>query len=227
MSRRIDPGGMSARRHPPPERPGPEGGRRDINRRKRTHDLVGAGLTLFLTRGLESVTIDEIALEAGMAKGSFYRYFADKADLVDALLAPTADRMRRALSECEAALGKTTPGASLSAPYLKLAVDLAEVVALEPQVVLLYLQERRAPPVGARKPLVALSDEILERATKLAQVALEHGLVRALDPRISALVVVGAVEELWARYLAGRAPGEVSEVSSAVISLILDGMRVR
>ena len=36
----------------------------------------------------EAVTIDEVAREAGMAKGNFYRYFRDKADLVEAVIEP-------------------------------------------------------------------------------------------------------------------------------------------
>ncbi|MFA9471265.1 MAG: helix-turn-helix domain-containing protein, partial [Deltaproteobacteria bacterium] len=78
------------RRAGPVERPGAFGGKRDINRRKRVQDLIEAGLSLFLERGIEAVTIDEVAREAGMAKGNFYRYFRDKADLVEAVIEPVA-----------------------------------------------------------------------------------------------------------------------------------------
>ena len=61
------------RRAGPLERPGALGGKRDLNRRKRVQDLVAAGLELFLNNGIGGVTIDEVAREAGMAKGNFYR----------------------------------------------------------------------------------------------------------------------------------------------------------
>src|SRR5210317_2345369 len=67
------------RRAGPVERPGAVGGKRDLNRRQRVQDLIDAGLSLFLERGIEAVTIDEVARKAGMAKGNFYRYFRDKA----------------------------------------------------------------------------------------------------------------------------------------------------
>ena len=48
----------------PKERPGPPGGKRDVNRKRRTHAIARAALGLFLERGVESVTIDDIAREA-------------------------------------------------------------------------------------------------------------------------------------------------------------------
>src|SRR5687767_14548749 len=74
----------------PQKRPGPAGGKRDENRRRQTAALAAAGLRLFLRHGVEAVTVEQIVDEAGVAKGSFYRYFGDKADLVEALFAPVA-----------------------------------------------------------------------------------------------------------------------------------------
>ena len=60
----------------PPEAPG------DLMREAITcveEDVPSSQITpLFLERGIETVTIDEITREAGVAKGSFYRYFDDK-----------------------------------------------------------------------------------------------------------------------------------------------------
>ena len=75
-------------RHVPTLRPGPKGGKRDINRRRRTKEICDAGLSLFLQRGIEGVTIDDIVKSASVAKGSFYRYFQDKSDLVAAIFGP-------------------------------------------------------------------------------------------------------------------------------------------
>ena len=71
---------------------------------KRTIDLVRAALGLFLSHGLEAVTIDDITRQAGVAKGSFYRYFEDKAALVRVLFEEVAgvrrhERRRRRAEE--------------------------------------------------------------------------------------------------------------------------------
>jgi AcrR family transcriptional regulator len=41
---------------------------------------------LFQSKGVEKTSISEIVLKAGIAKGTFYRYFRDKDDLVDSVI---------------------------------------------------------------------------------------------------------------------------------------------
>lgn len=48
--------------------------------------LLESGRVLFLSKGYEQTTAKEIALHAGVATGTFYRYFADKRQLLMALL---------------------------------------------------------------------------------------------------------------------------------------------
>ena len=47
--------------------------------------LLDAALELFETRGFDGVSVPEIAREAGVATGTLYLYFRDKAALVNAL----------------------------------------------------------------------------------------------------------------------------------------------
>lgn len=48
--------------------------------------LLDSGRILFLSNGYENTTAKEIASHAGVATGTFYRYFADKRQLLMALL---------------------------------------------------------------------------------------------------------------------------------------------
>lgn len=88
----------------PKLRPGPEGGTRATNREQMRETLRGKALALFLSDGVESVTIDQIVGAAKVAKGSFYRYFSDKSDLVENLIDPTRKAMREALLLAESDL---------------------------------------------------------------------------------------------------------------------------
>ena len=73
----------------PKQRPGQPGGRRDRNRKERLKSLGHSALELFLEQGIQATTIDEITKAAGVAKGSFYRYFEDKCALVAFLFEET------------------------------------------------------------------------------------------------------------------------------------------
>lgn len=65
--------------------------RRSLRRRRtlpaevRTDDLMTAAAALFIAKGIEATTIDDIVSRAGVAKGTFYHYFATKTDVVLAL----------------------------------------------------------------------------------------------------------------------------------------------
>lgn len=209
----------------PPERPGQPGGKRDRNRRRRYRQLREAGLKLFLERGVEPVTIDDIAREASTAKGNFYRYFSDKPDLVKGILDPMADQVREAFDRCEDLLDEAHDDASLFGAYQSLALGLIPVAMSMPDVVQLYLQESRAPAAGARAPIRALADEIRERAVGLTEFAVDHGLLRIPDPRVSAYAVVGAVEQLAWSAIGGELDAPPDQIAGTLISLVLEGIR--
>jgi len=44
--------------------------------------IKSSALKLFGERGFDSVTVDDIATDAGVAKGSFYTYFSTKSDII-------------------------------------------------------------------------------------------------------------------------------------------------
>jgi AcrR family transcriptional regulator len=221
------PSSLVAVKRAPKERPGPPGGKRDVNRKRRTHAIAKAALALFLEKGVETVTIDDIAREAEIAKGSFYRYFEDKTELVVAIFDPMSRLMRDALQRCETSLRAADDRASLMRAYQGLAQDLIPIAIGHFDVVRLYLQENRAPGHGARAPIRALALEIEQRAIRLTEIAIERGLLGIPDPRISALAVVGAIEQLALGFLGGRLDAPPPEVASTLIDLVLDGLRIR
>ncbi|GAB4213401.1 MAG: TetR/AcrR family transcriptional regulator [Sandaracinaceae bacterium] len=211
----------------PTERPGAPGGKRDRNRRERTTALGQTALALFLARGIEVVTIDDICRAADVAKGSFYRYFEDKEALVEALVAPVDQAVRAALDGCEARLREARDEASLQAAYQGLALALLPVALGHLDVLRLYLQERSAPAVGARAPLAALARTIDEGAIRLTRVAVDHGLLAVGDPRISAYAVVGAIERLAHAVLDGSLDASPIDILTTLIRLVLEGIRTR
>lgn len=209
----------------PSERPGKTGGKRDENRRERAASIASAALALMLERGVEAVTIDEIVARAKVAKGSFYRYFQDKEQLVGAIVAPVEKPLREAFERCQKALAEAEPGPSLAIPYFSLALEIASMSVEHSAVTRLYLQERRGPAKGPRKPIALIAKLIDESAEQLAMFAAKRGLTRPVHAKISGAFVVGAVEHLAARALSGDQALHAPEVSSELIAIVLDGVR--
>ena len=213
------------RRAGPVERPGAFGGKRDINRRKRVQDLIDAGLSLFLERGIEAVTIDEVAREAGMAKGNFYRYFRDKADLVEAVIEPVASTTREAVQACDDKLREADGRDDAVAAYGELGNRLIGALAMHPDAMCLYLQERRAPATTARQAISDLATDLDDRAITLSQVAVDRRLVAISDPRVSAVAVLGAVEALALASVRNQVQMDPIATTKSLISMVLEGLQ--
>ena len=55
------------------------------NQQKKRQQLLETAFDLFTAKGINETTIQDIAKEAGVAKGTFYLYFKDKYDLIEKL----------------------------------------------------------------------------------------------------------------------------------------------
>ncbi len=60
----------------------------------------------------------------------------------------------------------------------------------------------------------------------LTQVAVDKGLLNVTDPKVSAMAVVGAVEQLALAQLRGNLEAPPLQVAQVVVSMVLDGIRV-
>jgi AcrR family transcriptional regulator len=59
----------------------------------RTKEIMTAARQVMERRGVEAVTMDEIAAAAGVAKGTIYLYFDSKDDLIYALMSQVGDNI--------------------------------------------------------------------------------------------------------------------------------------
>ena len=210
------------------ERPGEPGGRRDTNRREKIAALQDAALALFLRRSIDGVTIDDITSRAGVAKGSFYRYFADKTALVGALVAPLDEAVAEMFEASLARLGASRDPDDVFACYEVIAARLLLLLRDHPRVLRLYLQEARIPAPGARGPVARVSDRLATTAIAHATAVRARGFGEAYPPAVSALAVIGAGERLIHALLTGEHIEEIGDPLRAahdVISLALRGIR--
>lgn len=172
------------------------------------------------------MTIDDITQSAGVAKGTFYRYFEDKPALVDALLEPVRRELLDGMEACGRALAVARDVEAMFEAYRAVAAVIASALLQYPDVVRLYLQECRGPPVGARVKVVELARLVSRHAVDITEKAHTHGLLRPIRPALSGLAVVGAVERLLFAVLSGEDIGNPLEMPDALTTLVLDGLRL-
>ncbi|HYJ74923.1 MAG TPA: TetR/AcrR family transcriptional regulator [Kineosporiaceae bacterium] len=115
--------------------------RADAARNRRR--VLDAAAALFAARGVSGVSMDEVAAEAGVGKGTLFRRFGDKAGLAAALLDDRERELQQAVLDGAAPLG---PGA---APAQRLQAFLAAYLDYcETHLDLVRMSETAAP--GAR-----------------------------------------------------------------------------
>src|SRR5690349_9939436 len=81
--------------------------RADAARNRRR--VLDAAAALFAARGVSGVSMDEVAAEAGVGKGTLFRRFGDKAGLAAALLDDRERELQQAVLDGPAPIG---PGAA-------------------------------------------------------------------------------------------------------------------
>ena len=82
--------------------------------RLKRQDWIDAAIQLLVEAGIGAVSVDRLAANLGITRGSFYHHFADREDLLRALLDYWADRWSYAVREQIAGLG-LDPGTTLFA----------------------------------------------------------------------------------------------------------------
>jgi AcrR family transcriptional regulator len=98
---------------------------------------------LLAERGVDHVSMDQIAAEAGVGKGTLFRRFGDKAGLGAALLAEREQALRAALAGGPPPLGPGAPAGARLRAFLAAYVDF-----LDANLDLVHMSETASP--GAR-----------------------------------------------------------------------------
>lgn len=178
-------------------------GRREANKEDKRRRLLDAGLAAFREQGFAGASVERVASDADVARGTFYLYFPDKEALFRALVERLYDPLEGAVGDARAALADCPDAASTYPVYAALGLRLAEVLALHPEEVRLHFAEGRAP--GAGGEIVRAHAARLESLTRdILEDAVAHGTLRAHDTYAVALAIVGGIERLVWAWLRGE-----------------------
>jgi AcrR family transcriptional regulator len=166
--------------------------------------VLAAAAELFSTRGVEAVTVDEIAAQAGVGVGTIYRGFGDKGGLVAAILDERERRLQDQLLTGPPPLG---PGASAEERLAAFLAALANLV--ERSYELLALSENNT--VGARYRIGSY------QAWRLHVMTLLEGHVA--DPAVTADALLAPLAADLYRHLRRESGVSAKRIRDAVVSL--------
>jgi AcrR family transcriptional regulator len=167
--------------------------RAEIGREKRARtraQLVAAASSLFARRAVESVTVDDVVKEAGVAKGTFYVHFAD----LQALAVAVAQDLVRSFDEL-----LQPARLSISEPELRIAFGCScslDKALNDPHWARVVARMAAAAPNG----LEVVRGHFLEDMRRFSR-----GLPQeAVSPEVSLEIVVGMMLQLLRAFGEGR-----------------------
>jgi len=185
--------------------------------------ILDAAAAAFASEGAAHVRIEDIAGRAGVAVGTVYNYFTDRAALVNALLETRTQGLVAALDDA------TPAGAAPAAE--RFAHDLRHFVTVlaryvDANHVLLHVlieeeQQRGVDSTSARRRRSVLG-QLLERAEALMAQGIKVKALRKGDPVVYASLLLGMIRGVGATALT-RGTLRVADSAEAIVAVFLNG----
>lgn len=177
-------------------------------------------------KGMAAATVQEIADEAGVAKGTIYLYFRDRDELIEKTF---EGAMAQLVARIDTVLDQDLPFdqkvRAIMAAKLGFFSENREFFRL---YLSLRMPEGPAPRQTRKK--ATCHPQYRVRAQKLAGVlklAMERGEIREMDPyRLALFIIEGSTAVILERLTEDSSPADAADVEF-IAGLVLDGVRKR
>ena len=190
---------------------------------ERLGEVLQAAMAVFARAGFHQARMEDIAREAGLAKGTLYLYFKNKDDLIAAILRRLFSGELRALEDLQAADAPARE--RLLTLTRRLADELRRLSLLLPIWFEFYALAARQKGVrqffkeyfaAYRAPLAALIGQGIAR-----------GEFRAVDAEEAAVTLIALYEGLTLLWAIDAQSVAVETTPEAAVRLLLDGLSAR
>jgi AcrR family transcriptional regulator len=160
---------------------------RDLQAEMRRNQLLDIALALFAERGIENVSIKDLAAEAGVAPGLLYHYFRSKEDLLVAVF-----QKHNPLPEFEAIV-KEISDLPASEGLLHLIRRLAQLLPEKRRVLRILMRELLSPRSTMLREVITLRQEGIALFSGYLQSRIDAGELRAHQPLVPLHMIISSL----------------------------------
>jgi AcrR family transcriptional regulator len=190
----------------------------------RIQTIQEATMRVIARKGMAAATVQEIADEAGVAKGTIYLYFRDRDELVEKTFEGAIQEL---MKQIDTVLERDTP---FDIKIREIVSAQLSFFAANHEFFRLYLSLRLQDAPRERRQKQTCHPQYLARAQKLAGVlkqAMQRGEIREVDPyRLAVFIIEGSTAVLVQRLTEESSPVDTADVE-LIAGLVLDGVRKR
>jgi len=190
----------------------------------RVQTIQEAALRVISRRGLAAATMQEIAAEAGVAKGTIYLYFKNRDELVQR----TADVAVSQLMEMlEAKLASRGPLPEQLRALIEAKLSFFDTNREFFRLYLALSQGEVESPARTRRRHQKQYQAYLDRLTAFFADAAKEGSLRPVDPLRLALFVAEGINAIILRRLSEEPPPPVDSEVEWMVATLLDGISTK
>jgi AcrR family transcriptional regulator len=161
---------------------------------RRTDEILEAAFRIFSIKGYHNATVDDVAREAGISKGTCYQYFTGKEDIFIATMERTLGTL---LAEADAAAGDT--GDALT----KLGIEGLTFISKYRDLQFMFMgviSEALGGNERLRRKAVEVFRKVAEFLARDIEKGIDEGTFRPVDPMTVAYALIGIAEVIGNRY---------------------------
>lgn len=190
-----------------------------MDREQRRAQILGIAKEVFAQKGYHDARIDDIVVRAGVARGTFYLYFADKRAIFEHLV----DGFLMQLVEVIRPIELDDPAVQPMAEFRANLLRVVDVFAADPPMARVLLSAAVGLDADFDRKLVDFYEHVrafLERALEQGEAA---GIVRAGDHRLRSYALLGAFKELLYQVVVRGVASESDALVTSTLDLVTRG----
>ena len=190
----------------------------------RVHSIQDAAMRVIARKGMAAATIQEIAKEAGIAKGTIYLYFRDRDELVE-------KTFERAITQLHARIDLGLAAAKTFEEQLRAMIAAKLDFFRENREFFRLYISLRIPEGNVqqqRRQKRTCQPQYRTRLDKIAELleaAMKRGEIRKMNAQRLALLIVEATNAIVIERVIEESPPKEEEDVELIAGAILDGIR--
>jgi AcrR family transcriptional regulator len=195
--------------------------RREATRQR----VLDAALEVFAERGVIGGTVEDICDRAGFTRGAFYSNFADKDDVIDALVEREQNRLLDGVDAMFADIeGEIAAATDLASALQAIIGRILRAVPIDRELSLIQAELEnfaiRRPDLAGR--FIASNERFRQRITAFISDAMQrHGRELLVEPSILTDALIGITQRSVRRALIDGGDADPNELAAAVLPGLL------
>jgi AcrR family transcriptional regulator len=187
---------------------------------ERRQQILTVAREVFARRGYHQTTVDDIVVEAGVARGTFYLYFEDKRAVFSDLI----DRFAQLLTMAIVRIDPADPVRSVEEQVLENIRRIIGTCLSERSLTKILFSDALGVDSAFDRKIHGFYETVVQLLTESLKDGQSLGIVAHGEPRVLAYMTIGALKELlYQAVTLGLAEESAAVLTEQIYGFIADG----